>query len=193
MSIPLPLHKQFPPAPVTGEEGDTRVVEPADPAGRPRASLTLRVGDLAKRTGKTVRALHLYEETGLLRPVHRSKGGFRLYAPSAVNRVQWISKLQDAGFSLHQLQEFLTTVEKSDIATLAMDRVRDVFQQKLRDTRGQIERLTQLERDLMDSLIYLEGCKTCETPSTPHECGVCNHNGHQNDKQPILVAGIHRG
>src|SRR4029078_12300031 len=70
----------------------------------------LRVGELARRTGKTVRALHLYEEMGLLRPVHRSKGGFRLYAPSSVARVAWIGKLQEAGFSLHELRAFLQAV-----------------------------------------------------------------------------------
>src|SRR3954469_10232050 len=76
----------------------------------------LRVGELAKRTGKTVRALHLYEELGLLSPIHRSKGGFRLYAPSAVERVDWISKLQDAGFSLHQLRDLRGIVGESGAA-----------------------------------------------------------------------------
>jgi len=153
----------------------------------------IRVGELAKRTGKTVRALHLYEELGLLRPVHRSKGGFRLFAPSAIERVEWISKLQDAGFSLHQLQEFLTTVEGTDIASMAMTRVREVFAEKLRQTREQVGKLQQLERDLEASLAYLEACKTCQPPYAPHECGSCNHNGHHDGEQPLLVAGIHRG
>jgi DNA-binding transcriptional MerR regulator len=153
----------------------------------------LRVGELARRSGKTVRALHLYEELGLLHPVHRSKGGFRLYAPSAVARVEWIGKLQDAGFSLHQLQEFLTSVEGTDIASLAMTRVRSVFEQKLRDTREQLDKLRQLEADLIASLGYLEACKSCAPPYHPDECGTCNHNGHQDGDQPILVAGIHRG
>lgn len=160
----------------------------AEQLGRP-----IRVGELARRTGKTVRALHLYEEMSLLKPVHRSKGGFRLYAPVAVERVEWISKLQDAGFSLHQLQEFLTTVEGTDIASLAMTRVREVFADKLRATREQIEKLHRLEADLEASLRYLEACKTCQPPYAPHECGSCNHNGHHDGEQPLLVAGIHRG
>ena len=44
----------------------------------------LKVGELARRTGKTVRAIHLYEELGLLTPAVRSKGGFRLYSGRAV-------------------------------------------------------------------------------------------------------------
>lgn len=155
----------------------------------------LRVGELAKRTGKTVRALHLYEELELLKPVHRSKGGFRLYAPSAVNRVEWIGKLQDAGFSLHDLQDLLHGVnEQSGVASLAMERVRQVFADRLRETRDQIDRLTQLERDLDASLAYLEGCRSCEPEAHQiKECPSCNHNGHEEGAQPILVAGIHRG
>jgi MerR family copper efflux transcriptional regulator len=155
----------------------------------------LRVGELAKRTGKTVRALHLYEEMGLLKPVHRSKGGFRLFAPSAVNRVEWIGKLQEAGFSLHDLQDLLHGVtEQSGVASLAMERVRQVFAERLRDTRDQILRLTQLERDLDASLAYLEGCRSCEPQSHQiQDCPSCDHNGHEEGAQPILVAGIHRG
>ncbi len=155
----------------------------------------LRVGELAKRTGKTVRALHLYEELELLKPVHRSKGGFRLYAPSAVKRVEWIGKLQDAGFSLHDLQDLLHGVsEQSGVASLAMERVRQVFADRLRETREQIGKLTQLERDLDASLAYLEGCRSCEPEAHQiKECPSCNHNGHEEGAQPILVAGIHRG
>jgi DNA-binding transcriptional MerR regulator len=153
----------------------------------------LRVGELAKRTGKTVRALHLYEELGLLRPVHRSKGGFRLYSPSAVARVEWITKLQDAGFSLHQLQELRGIVEDADVASLAMSRVREAFEERLRSTREQIGKLAQLEKELVASLTYLDGCKTCQPEHHTDECGSCNHNGHDGVDQPILVAGIHRG
>src|SRR5262245_31978340 len=153
----------------------------------------LRVGELAKRTGKTVRALHLYEEMGLLQPIHRSKGGFRLYAPSAVQRVEWISKLQDAGFSLHQLQDLRGLVEDAGAAPLAMGQVREIFAERLRETRNQIARLGQLEKELVASLAYLDGCRTCEPVHQTGECGSCNHNGHEGVSQPILVAGIHRG
>ncbi len=157
----------------------------------------LRVGELAKRTGKTVRALHLYEELGLLHPVHRSKGGFRLYAPSSVKRVEWIQKLQDAGFSLHDLQDLLHGVvdsKRDGGAALAMEQVRQIFADRLRDTRDQIHRLTQLERDLEASLAYLEGCRSCQPEQHQlEECPTCNHNGHEEGAQPLLVAGLHRG
>ena len=154
---------------------------------------SMKVGELAKRTGKTVRALHLYEELGLLRPIHRSKGGFRVYAPSTVSRVEWIGKLQDAGFSLHQLQEFLRGVSEDNVASMAMQRVRDIFTERLCQTKEQIDRLQKLEVELEASLQYLDGCKTCEPVHHTEECGSCNHHGHHGGTQPMLVAGIHRG
>jgi MerR family copper efflux transcriptional regulator len=155
----------------------------------------LRVGELAKRTGKTVRALHLYEEMNLLHPVHRSKGGFRLYAPSSVARVAWIGKLQEAGFSLHELSAFLRAVGPDDLsaAPTAMSRVREVFAQRLAEIRAQLTRLNQLESDLVESLEYLEGCRTCSTGEKVHACGECHEPGHIGRIQPLLVAGLQRG
>jgi len=151
----------------------------------------MRIGELARSSGKTVRALHLYEELGLLHPEHRSRGGFRLYHPSSVARVLWISKLQDAGFSLNQLKDLLRDVEIERAAPEAMRRVRAVFEEKLAETRAQIARLGKLETDLVDSLGYLEGCRGCEPVHRLDECSVCGINGHAPTEQPILVAGLH--
>ena len=153
----------------------------------------IRIGDLAKRTGKTVRALHLYEELGLLQPLSRSKGGFRLYSPGAVARVDWICKLQSAGFSLQQLKELRALVEDAAVASRGMGKLREVFEERLRQTRAELEKLGELERDLQASIAYLDGCKTCEPAHHTDECGSCNHHGHEGVDQPLLVAGIHRG
>src|SRR6185503_10216189 len=104
----------------------------------------LRVGELAKRTGKTVRAIHLYEELGLLSPAVRSKGGFRLYSGRAATRVEWIQKLQDMGFSLTEIKAFLRDWEDCDTAPKAMSRVREIFSDKLRETQATIDRLSRL-------------------------------------------------
>jgi DNA-binding transcriptional MerR regulator len=157
--------------------------EPAPPQNR------LRVGDLARLTQKTVRALHLYEELGLLKPVERSKGGYRLYGPDAVERVGWISKLQQIGFSLTDIQSFSRDLESTRRGPLAMLRVRGVFEEKLRETRENINRLKALEADLTQSLAYLEGCYSCEPGEQPATCSAC---GRTHDvPPPILVSGMH--
>ena len=72
----------------------------------------MQIGDLAREAGKTVRAIHLYEELGLLTPAARSKGRFRLYGAEALTRIRWIGKLQELGFSLGDIQTIVREGER---------------------------------------------------------------------------------
>ena len=159
----------------------------------PADSLTLlKIGELARRTGKTVRAIHLYEELGLLAPAVRSKGGFRLYSAKAVDRIEWIQKLQDMGFSLTEIKAFLKVWEASSTAPTAMATVREIFTNKLQETQQTITRLTKLADELRESLSYLESCRSCAPSHTQPECGSCEMHGHEGKKVPLLVDGITR-
>lgn len=70
----------------------------------PRA---MKVGELAKRTGVSVRTLHYYDEIGLLAPSHHSDTGHRLYAAGAIVRLQQIKSLRQLGFSLEEIRACL--------------------------------------------------------------------------------------
>jgi MerR family copper efflux transcriptional regulator len=180
MAVHLPLNKHFhPPAEEPVQDKDER----------PRASLTLRVGDLAKRTGKTVRALHLYEEHGLLSPAQRSSGGYRLYNRASELRVRWIDKLQQMGFSLTDIKQIVHDVEQSKSAPDAMQRVQDLFREKLSETREQLRRLSALEGELKASLDYLETCDRCDTEELLGACTACARHDCEH-KTPDLVAGF---
>ncbi len=63
----------------------------------------IRVGDLASAAGLTVRALHHYEEIGLLSPSARTPAGHRLYGPGSVDRLYRITRLRRLGLSLEQI------------------------------------------------------------------------------------------
>ncbi|HEV2852955.1 MAG TPA: MerR family transcriptional regulator [Thermoanaerobaculia bacterium] len=66
-----------------------------------------KVGELAKRTGVSVRTLHHYDEIGLLSPSHRSESGYRLYTQADVVRLQQVRSLRTLGFSLEEIGAFL--------------------------------------------------------------------------------------
>jgi DNA-binding transcriptional MerR regulator len=150
----------------------------------------MKIGELAQKTGKTVRALHLYEELGLLKP-GRSEGGFRLYGPDELARVYWIGKLQKMGFRLAQIQSLLSAVESSRSAPQAMDGVRELFQAKLEHTRSRLSTLHRLETDLAESLAYLEACRVCtDMHPAAAACTDCASERHVVPR-PSLVAGIH--
>src|SRR5215813_3525519 len=93
----------------------------------PDPDTLLQVGDLARQAGKTVRAIHLYEQLELLRPAARSKGRYRLYGPEALVRIRWIQKLQDLGLSLTDIKAIVKEVEQhgsASSASRAMEGVR---------------------------------------------------------------------
>ena len=153
----------------------------------------LKVGDLARRTGKSVRAIRLYEELGLLNPKARSHGGFRLYDEAGVTRIRWIELLQGSGFSLHQIQALLSAWHGTRYGPDAMAVVRDIFQKRLAETRQAIERFRGLERELEGSLEYLNTCQQCRPPrTTSDDCPHCPVD-HGMKEEPALVAGFHTG
>ncbi|SER75164.1 DNA-binding transcriptional regulator, MerR family [Lentzea xinjiangensis] len=66
----------------------------------------MRIGELAERTGVSVRALRYYEEQGLL-TAERSESGQRHYGDTAVDRVRMIQQLYAAGISSASILEML--------------------------------------------------------------------------------------
>ena len=156
----------------------------------PKNGKRLRVGELAKRTGKTVRAIRLYEELGLLRPAARTQGGFREYDSDAELRIEWIGKLQAIGFSLAEIGHFVSEFENADTGRSATNEVRARFAVKLADVREKITKLQAVETDLRDALAYLESCRQCPTDFTPIECGGCDHHGHDPREAPPLFTAL---
>jgi DNA-binding transcriptional MerR regulator len=67
----------------------------------------LKVGDLARRTGLTVRTLHHYDEIGLLKPSLHTEAGYRLYTDADIARLQQVLSLRQLGFSLEQVRDCL--------------------------------------------------------------------------------------
>lgn len=149
---------------------------------------TLQVGDLAKECGKTVRAIHLYEELGLLTPQGRSKGRYRLYSASAIVRIRWIGKLQDMGFSLTDIQSLVRDWDDLGSASGTMSRMRELYAKKLEETQNHIRRLQALEREIVSSLDYLDGCDVCEPERLVAACHSCEHHA-EGTEVPELVSG----
>lgn len=69
--------------------------------------MLLKVGELAKRTGLTVRTLHHYDEIGLLMPSGRTGSGYRLYSRDDVARLHGIQALRHLGLPLKDIAELL--------------------------------------------------------------------------------------
>ncbi|MEL6189987.1 MAG: MerR family transcriptional regulator [Myxococcota bacterium] len=161
------------------------------PIIEPGSEATLRIGDLAKRAGKSTRAVRLYEEKGLLGPALRTEGGHRLYADDALQRLSWIDKLQLLGLSLSDIKAFLDDLAAAHAAPEAMERARDLFETKLAEVRTQIATLRSIEAELSKGVEYLEACDGC-APTT--EVTACKSCGQPHPVEPPhLVVAMHGG
>jgi DNA-binding transcriptional MerR regulator len=104
----------------------------------------MRIGELATRTGVSVRALRYYEQHDLL-AARRSPSGQRLYAQDAVDRVLLIQQLYAAGLSSRTIVELLPCVVDGDATPELLDRLsaeRDHIDKKLAelaDTRDRLD------------------------------------------------------
>jgi MerR family copper efflux transcriptional regulator len=153
----------------------------------------MQVGDLAKETGRTVRAIHLYEELGLLSPAGRSKGRYRLYSAESLVRIRWIGQLQELGFSLGDIQTVVREWERIESAPGATRRMREVYARKLEETREQRRRLEQLEHEIEASIGYLDTCAAvCDPERLVSACKCCDlHEKHAKEVHvPDLVQGF---
>lgn len=124
--------------------------------------MLLQIGELAKRTGLTVRALHHYDAIGLLSPSARSDAGYRLYQQADIARLHRILALRRCGLSLTDIGAYLTRPELP-LASLVAQQITMLTQQiaQAETLRSRLSSLQQqLEQgqqpDLADWLTTLE-------------------------------------
>jgi DNA-binding transcriptional MerR regulator len=95
----------------------------------------LKVGDIAKATGVTIRTLHHYEEIGLLASSSRSESGHRVYSEKDLRRLQQILSLKQLGFSLEEIHNCFQTESLSPIEIIHL------HQKRVLESRDQLARL----------------------------------------------------
>ena len=78
---------------------------------QPDAAPLLKIGEVAEQVGLSLRTIRFYEEEGLVVPDGRTEGGFRLFSPTAVHRLELIKRMKPLGFSLEEMVEVLTTLD----------------------------------------------------------------------------------
>ena len=105
----------------------------------------MKVGELARRTGISVRTLHFYDEIGLVRPAGRTASGHRVYGPAEVERLQKVTSLRGLGLSLDEIRAILDGGPSLlEVIDLQAARLR----QQIAQARAIVERLDDIARVL---------------------------------------------
>jgi len=125
----------------------------------------VRIGEAARRSGFTVKALRYYDLQGLLPPAARTTSGYRLYDATDLNRLEFIRQAKALGLALNEIRQLVDAARSHDVAT--RPRLRRVLDEHIAHITNQIETLSRLRRELKRRRRSLR-------PSPPRGAGYCS-------------------
>ncbi len=125
--------------------------------------MRLSIGKLSKKTGVSIETTRYYEHIGLMPPPFRTEGGHRVYDEIHSERLAFIRRCRDLGFSLDDIRSLLEMADKNEHCSS----LRPTAMSHLELVRAKISALNEMEQALTG---ILDGCEDCATP----ECSVSN-------------------
>ena len=117
-------------------------------------------GRMAKKAGVNIQTLRYYERIKLLKPASRTAAGYRIYESDSLQRLLFIKRAQDLGFTLNEIRELLAL---SLASSKSREKVQERTRAKIQDIQKKLDYLKNLKSNLQQLL------KECEsgTPSGP--------------------------
>lgn len=126
--------------------------------------MSLKIGELAARTGANTPTIRYYEEIGLLPRARRHDGGQRRYDQDDVRRLTFIRRCRDFGFPIEQVRELAQVV---DDPSRSCTEARDLAKQHLDAVRAKLVELKALERSIAG---FVENCDASCVGGPGPEC-----------------------
>lgn len=105
----------------------------------------LTIGKVAERTGCNIETIRYYEKEKLLPPPERSVGGNRLYNARLIERLVFIRRSRELGFSMAEIRELLSIVDDHQVSC---ERVKQLADAHLSDIQAKIDDLRRMRRTL---------------------------------------------
>jgi MerR family transcriptional regulator, mercuric resistance operon regulatory protein len=119
------------------------------------------IGALSEQSGVNIETIRYYERAGLLPKPERSAGGYRLYRSTDSDRLCFIRRARDLGFSLDEVRRLL---DLADQKSRSCRRVHDIAVDHLAEVRAKIAGLRRMERVLA---AMVKACAQGTMPACP--------------------------
>lgn len=123
----------------------------------------LTIGAVARRAGVGVETVRFYERRGLIAEPARKASGYRQYDETVVDRLRFIRRAKELGFTLKEIKELLSL--RLDPSASCAD-VKSRADQKIADIETKIHTLQRMKRAL------LKLSKSCNGRGTSVECPI---------------------
>ena len=126
----------------------------------------MQIGQVAQSTGLSIDTIRFYEKQALVSPPRRTSGGYRVYDERDVERLRFVSRAQNLGFSLQEIRELLL-IENSE--GNGCSHVHDLIATKVNQVKKKIAELRRIELRLTKAQ---KQCSTALMKRCNAECPV---------------------
>jgi Zn(II)-responsive transcriptional regulator len=128
-----------------------------------RDAFTMTRGEVAEAADVTAETVRYYEERVLIPAPRRSAAGYRLYAPDYVERIRFIKRAQELGFTLDEIDELLAL--RADAGADAVE-VKHLAEAKAADIAAKIRDLQRM-KETLDAL-----AAACSGEGSTSDCSI---------------------
>lgn len=122
---------------------------------------SMKIGEVAKRSGIGIETIRYYEREGLLLEPERRPSGYRQYDASTLDRLAYIVRAKELGFTLAEVRELL---QLSFAPHAGCDHIRQRAERKVSDIESKIRNLQQMKRSLNKIV------QRCRTNNSADDC-----------------------
>ncbi|KON67920.1 Mercuric resistance operon regulatory protein [Peribacillus butanolivorans] len=133
-----------------------------------------RIGELAEKCGVNKETIRYYERLGLIPEPNRTEKGYRMYSQQTGDRLNFIKRMQELGFTLNEIDKLLVVVDRNE------EKCRDIYDftvLKLEDIQRKIEDLIKIEQMLIDLK------ERCPENKDIYECPIIETLMYEEKKQ----------
>jgi MerR family transcriptional regulator, copper efflux regulator len=108
----------------------------------------LKIGDLARIRGLSIKTIRYYESRGLLEKPPRTEGGYRLYGPEEVARLRFVQRAKLLGLTLEEIREMVELAARCNEGEL-VPCLEEVLEAKLEQTERKMAELSAFRQNLL--------------------------------------------
>ena len=133
----------------------------------------LRIGEVARLTGFPTKTLRFYDELGLVRPAARSAGGFRLYGPEELAKLEFVKQAKLIGLRLDETAELGGLAAEGKRGEV-IHRLEEILEAKLEETRRRMAQLAEFQENLLHywrRTLEAAPAESCGCGDGPDFCG----------------------
>jgi MerR family copper efflux transcriptional regulator len=108
----------------------------------------LLIGEVARLTGFPTKTRRFYDDLGLVRPAARSEGGYRLYGPEEIAKLEFVKQAKLIGLRLDETAELVGLAAEGKRGEV-VHRLEEILEAKIEETRRRMAELAELQEHLL--------------------------------------------